>query len=439
MFSFGKDDQEKAEQDFERAEELFDALQYKKAGKYFTKAAERFIEMKDHKFATESYLQAANSYIHDDRHEDVIESLKNAANTSLEQTKFSEAQNYYSKALEYNENIQNSADRSRNFVHFSVMNFICHFIKGNKEEGLKVIKKIQKKVDTEYFKEHLLVHLVTNLTLAVREKKKAYLERIKKDLSKYTTTSNEKILILHAIMLADLQASLTPELKFDQEQYTTKELIALYIKLSGEQLQNISDKDLYPYQIEKLIIEDIKISLSDNFAVQTKPTYPLDLRPDDGLDVEFVFKPHFQKEESYIGPLKMICKIDDTFTLYIEERNENKIDLVAPPTHLDVSIKNLKTPLVGQTFPLEILIKNNSDGEASQVKVEATFPENLRVMRGTTEKQIYSIRKNEEVRWEINVKPMEAGEYEVKVDLTFKDPDQNEIKEENSFPVSIKL
>jgi hypothetical protein len=47
MFSFGKSPKEKAEKDFNKAEQLFDAIQYKKAGKYYESAGESFYEIND--------------------------------------------------------------------------------------------------------------------------------------------------------------------------------------------------------------------------------------------------------------------------------------------------------------------------------------------------------------------------------------------------------
>jgi hypothetical protein len=60
-------------------------------------------------------------------------------------------------------------------------------------------------------------------------------------------------------------------------------------------------------------------------------------------------------------------------------------------------------------------------------------------MRGTMDKQIYSLRSNEDIKWEINLKPLEAGDYVIKIFIKFVDPDQNEIEEIKEFPVSITL
>ena len=60
-------------------------------------------------------------------------------------------------------------------------------------------------------------------------------------------------------------------------------------------------------------------------------------------------------------------------------------------------------------------------------------------MRGTLKKQIYSLRTNENIKWEINIKPIEAGDYTIKIFSKFNDPDQNIIEESKEFPLDIKM
>jgi len=80
-----------------------------------------------------------------------------------------------------------------------------------------------------------------------------------------------------------------------------------------------------------------------------------------------------------------------------------------------------------------------SEGEALDIKIDIEFPEKLKIMRGTTKKQIYSLRTNEDLKWEINLKPLEAGDYIIKINIKFMDPNQNPIEETKEFPFSIKL
>ena len=99
----------------------------------------------------------------------------------------------------------------------------------------------------------------------------------------------------------------------------------------------------------------------------------------------------------------------------------------------------MRPHLIGKSFPLEILIENKSKGEALDLNIEIDFPENLKVMRGTLKKQIYSLRTNENMKWEISLKPIEAGDYSIKIKTTFKDPDQNQIGEIKEFSLKVLL
>ena len=83
--------------------------------------------------------------------------------------------------------------------------------------------------------------------------------------------------------------------------------------------------------------------------------------------------------------------------------------------------------------------ENKSEGEALGVNINIEFPEELKVMRGTINKQIYSLRKNEDMKWELSVKPTEAGDFTIVFHIKFNDPDQNLIELTQEFPYSIKM
>ena len=129
----------------------------------------------------------------------------------------------------------------------------------------------------------------------------------------------------------------------------------------------------------------------------------------------------------------------DKFIFLLQEKEVIKPNIISPPPSLDISLKNLRPPLIGQTFPLEILIENSSEGDALELNINIEFPKELKIMRGTTKKQVYSLSSNDNITWEINLNPLEAGDYIIKMDISFKDPDQNLIEEKKTFPFSIKL
>jgi len=117
-----------------------------------------------------------------------------------------------------------------------------------------------------------------------------------------------------------------------------------------------------------------------------------------------------------------------------------QLKISSPPTQIGVFFKNLKPPIINQTFPLEITISNKSSGEAIEIEIELEFPKELKVMRGTTKKQIYSIRPHEDIKWEIQVKPLEPGEFDINTTVKYRDSDNNVMgPKSKAYPMEIKL
>jgi len=233
--------------------------------------------------------------------------------------------------------------------------------------------------------------------------------------------------------------SLKMNLSLDKEIYTTNDLITLTLEIDTKPLLEISDYIFYEYQIKELKITKIGIKISDNFTTQEKPELPIILNPGQIYNLKFKIKPHFQLEKPFIGPILLTSELDGELIFYHETTQQLTPTLISPPPSLELSIKNLRPPLIDKTFPLEILLENKSEGEALDLNVEVEFPDEMKVMRGTLKKQIYSLKPNEDMKWEINLKPLEAGDYLIKIDITFKDPDSNQITETKEFPFSIKL
>ncbi|RLI60636.1 MAG: hypothetical protein DRO88_14070, partial [Promethearchaeia archaeon] len=60
-----------------------------------------------------------------------------------------------------------------------------------------------------------------------------------------------------------------------------------------------------------------------------------------------------------------------------------------------------------------------------EIEVEFEFPEDLKMMRGTFKKNIYSLSPNEQLHWQILVKAFDVGEFPIKTIVSFKDEDGN--------------
>jgi tetratricopeptide (TPR) repeat protein len=434
----GKDPRENAEKQQKKAERFFELSQYRKAGKVFNDAGSLFLNLHDFDQATDCFYAAAQAFSKNEKISPMINALRYAGDASLYQNEFSEANQFFKNVIKYIPHLKTPSERDSQTVLFSALSYLCLFIKGKQDQGLEFLKQIKKKVDSNYFKENPLIRLVKNLTIAVRDKNQSYLDRVEEEFENYKFREAEGTLMKKVLVLAKTHISLITELRLDKAQYTTKETMNLTLDIDTTPLLEISKYPFYNYEIKKLEILNAGISLSDNLITSKKPDLPLPLKPGQKDKLKFEIKSHFQVDKSFIGPILLTCKLDEHFIFYLKTQTIMP-NLISPPATLDISLKNLRTPLIDQTFPMEIQLKNNGKGEAFQINIEVSFPEQLKMMRGTTKKQIFSLRSNEDIKWEINLKPVEAGDHEIKFQIKFSDADQNEIDEVKTFPLSIKL
>jgi len=430
----GKDPEEQ----FLKAQQLFRAHQFKKSGKKFHNAGMSFLELEDYLHAKSSFLNGANAFIEAQKDEPVLVLLRLASEVSLLTDDYIGANNVYKQTMEIISNLKKSDDRNYNYILFSVLAYFCLFVNGRQNEGLDYLKRMQKKVDSNYFKESNLIQLVTDLTVAHRDKNQKIIDKVRNDINSYRLREEELLLLKKVILIIQSQIRLEPRVELDKKEYTTNELINLTINFDTSPLIKEFEDSFYDFTVTTFEVSKVLIEMSDNLSLNKKPNFPIEISLGENNPINFLLKPHFQMDKPFIGPIHISCVLNNNL-IFIYEIDAVEINLTSPLPTLDISIKNLRPPLIGQSFPLEVLIENKSDGEALDVKVEVEFPEFLKVMRGTVEKQIYSLRSNEELKWELNVKPIEAGDYIIEVRVKFKDPDQNDIDQVKQFPFSIKL
>jgi len=433
----GKDPQITAQKELDKAELHYHAAQYKKAGKYFASAGAQFIKLHEYKIARECFSYAAKSFDFLDSYYLAMEAMRNAGDASLFIDDYSNSNKFYKQALKFIPSLRR--DNDYYYILFSSLSFLCLFLEGKQDQGLTFLKEIRRNVDNDYFKESPLIGLVKDIIIAVRDKNDQYLKKIEGKFNQFDYNEGEKNLLKLVLALGKALNSLKTELILDKDQYTTRDIINFTINLDTSQIIDVSKYPFYNYEFKKVTISNIVTSFSDNITAQKKPVLPLTLKPGENYDFIFELKSHFQLEKPFIGPIVLTCEFDDKFITDYEYSEKILPNIISPPPSLDISMKNLRPPLIGQTFPLEFLIENKSEGDALQLEINIEFPKELKVMRGTTKKQIYSLSSNDSITWELSMRPSEAGDYNIKMDLKFKDPDQNQIEETKNFPFSITL
>lgn len=435
----GKDPRTNAEKELNKAELYYDGKQYKKAGKLFKSVGDSFFKLKEFKIAQECYSYAAKSYDFEERPDLTIDNLKYAADSSLLIRDFSTSNKFFKGTIRHIPNLRKQENRNFYYIFFSSLSYFCQFLEGKQDQALEFIKEIKKDVDGDYFKESPFISIIKNLTIAIRDRNSNYLDKIEKDFNIYNLNEAETILLKRVLAVAKAQIMLITTYNLDKEKYTTRDLITLTINVDTKPIIDISNYAFFNYNFKEITISNISLNVSDNITAQKKPKFPIALKAGENYDFHFVLKPHFQLEEPFIGPIVFTCEFDNKFVAYREDKDKIKPNIISPPPSLEISMKNLRPPLIGQSFPMEFLIENKSDGDALELSIELEFPEQLKVMRGTLKKQIYSLASNETINWELNLKPTEPGDYKINMDIKFKDPDQNLIEEAREFPFAIKM
>jgi len=434
----GKDQRLAIEKQVLKAERLFKAKQFKKAGKNYYLAGNLFLKLNEFEEAKNCYINGVKTFAEIKKFDTVIELLRQSGEACLYADKFVEANLVYKEALSYIPKLKREGDRNSNYVIFSVLSYLCLFLKGIPDEGLDYLKRIKKKVNKEFFKENPLIKLVSEITISLRDNQIKYVEKIKKNIGSYKFREAETKLLKNVLLLINLKLLVDSTFKLDKETYSTNESINLTLNFDTLSLPQILKDSYYQFELRDFNITKISINLSDNLTTSRKPSVPFVIDVGKESRIEFIFKPHFQVDNPIIGPMIITCELNKNL-IFMYETQSLIPKLTSPPATLSVSIKNLRPPLIDKTFPLEILIENRSKGEALDVKINVEFPEKLKIMRGTVKKQIYSLRTNEDLTWVINLKPLEAGDYIIKINIKFMDPDQNPIEETKEFPFSINL
>ncbi|TFF88542.1 MAG: hypothetical protein EU548_08720, partial [Promethearchaeota archaeon] len=196
-----------------------------------------------------SYFNAARAFMNDERFDDVLECLRLAGNAALHEDQILEANKFFANAIDYIPELKDEEEQDYYYVFFSVLNYMCLFLKGKFEKGLNLIKKIKNRVDDTYFKENKLIYLITDFIVAIRDKKLAYLEKVEKNFNEYQDLKEaEKKLIKYVLMIAKISIKISPSLKIEEKQYTTNDIINLSAKISTESLLDFSKDSFYNYK-----------------------------------------------------------------------------------------------------------------------------------------------------------------------------------------------
>ena len=405
---------QKARAALEKAESLLDKRQYKKSGQFFHKSGDLYGDLDEWKIAEQCYYYSSKNYHRlggDDNRNFHRASLveRKAGNMMIANKNFTKARDYFDIAAK--SILKSEAKDQENMAIVNIgWAFFCYFLQGRLEDGINYVKRLRDQFfsDADEFNDHILIQIVRKLSKALLNNKEQYVDDIidaieHKEKIIEDITKHEILLLKETLIVALTSLMMSYSLEAKKDTYERDELITLETKLNYSRLEEFLQYSFVPRQFKSLEVTDFSFTISDNIGTKEKPQVPvkLDVKEFKTKLLPITFRSNFPGE-GYIGPIELTLMIDGIhqFTLKSERHH---LKVISPNAQLGVQLIPQKTPVMNQTFPLEVVVANNSEGDTMEIEVQFEFPETLKMMRGTMEKKIYSLRPNEEFKWQIMV------------------------------------
>lgn len=427
----------KARKRLDKAELLYDNERYDKASKLFEKAADGYRELEEYKIAEQCYYYAARSHLHEQEFIDGSDAMRNAANCCVFLDDYKKAADYYDVSAKYALRSNKWKEGEFKSILSASFAYLCWFIQGKQDKGLAFIKRIKKNVDSSEFAENRLTKLVKGLTLAIINKDDSALRVVEDEFIDYKFRPSEMKLIKDTLVLAKAHLLLDYHVEVKNPQVIHEDLVQYSLKIDFSKIKKIEKDDYLSHKFKSLRIVDIGIAQSDNLSTKKVPKTPIDV-DNIKMELEFTARANFPGE-GYVGPLMFTIELDGKLYFFAKTKKHD-ITVKSPPAQLGINLQPLKNPIINQTFPMEVVINNPSDADVSNISIEFEFPKSLRLMRGTTEKKIYQLIKNEDFTWNVSLKPLEPGTHTIKATLTFYDQDGKKIGPKTAdLPFEINL
>ncbi len=414
----------KAKLTLNKAEILLDKSAHKKSASHFKKAGELFDELQEWKIAEQCYFYSSKNYTRIGKYYQAALMQRNAANNTLRDNNYQKARDYFDVGAK--SVLKAKVSRLDEFVAENIgFAFLCYFVQGRYQDGISYVKRFKTRIDPDLFNSNLMLIIAQHVTNAVVNEEELFIDKLLDQYSLFKFTEMENLIIKDALIVALASLMVRVEMNFTETEFQRETIIEVTPEIDTGRLTEFKSYDILPHKFSELKITDLRIKMGDNLSIKDRPEIPMSLNVSKfGKEpLPFKFRSNIPGQ-SFIGPLQLSVTVDGKFNFALESE---KVDILitSPDAVIGVTLTPHRTPVINQSFPVEVLISNKSDGNAMEILVEFEFPEDLKMMRGTLAKTIYSLSPNEDMHWQIMVKAFDVGEIPIKTSVTFKDEDGN--------------
>ncbi|MHA1683443.1 MAG: tetratricopeptide repeat protein [Promethearchaeota archaeon] len=333
--------------------------------------------------------------------------------------------------------IKGGEDEPGFIIHVTTMYCFIMYLKSEYAKAREFLKKILTMFDSESVKSTELYNILKTFFGSLTKRKMGKIT-IEESLVEHIGLSNEEWTIInHAVRLRKLLDGANVSFKIQEP--STEEGYLEGVPVTSIINMDIGNDDVIESITDAITITGISVEKSNDLAITEKFTIPSSIKFGGSLELKETFKSYYPGSNE-IGPVKLELKIGE----YLAEVHLDGItfEIHAQAVNIEINIEELGEPMIGKSFPLRIEVMNKSKGDANDLKIEITMPEDesIDMVRGTLMKKIFSLAAGESTYWEIMLRPNEEGTHELKAGIVFKDSERNTIGPvEKTIPLEIKL
>ncbi|MFX0099548.1 MAG: hypothetical protein ACFFCS_08195 [Candidatus Hodarchaeota archaeon] len=415
-----------------------------KAVKQFLKAAEIFEQIanktKDESawdLVINNLVDAAKCLLDEGAYIAAAKLQGKLANLYLSLGNYNTAADYYNVSAKYLLKDKNVNNEAPTVLRLAAMYSFLQVLQAEYNKAWSFLKKILGMFDSMQVVEYNLFSVIKDFYKAILKDKPFTTKLNKGALAKEGLTDEE-------IKIIDYCSRIKKLIDNSEFTFTIKDPEDGKVYLEGETICStlsitVAEDKVLGKKNDKLEINSILVDKSNDLAIEEEFKVPCTIDFRGHTELQKKFKSYYAGENE-LGPLLIEMHYDD----FIIKKSLPgiKFKVHGQPTYISVNFEELQEPMIGKSFPVRVEVANESRGSANNLEVNIVIPEDdpIHLVRGTLTKKVYSLGAGESTAWDIKLKPLEEGTFNLKVLVTFKDADGKSIGPiENNVPLEIKI
>ncbi|MHA1377082.1 MAG: hypothetical protein ACTSRG_01755 [Candidatus Helarchaeota archaeon] len=391
---------DKALKIYAKAEKYIAKQKFDKAKDNFKKAIKEFYNIKAYKQAQKIINKFVESALIERDYIEAAMALYQAANIALIENNIKKALEHYKSSINFFVEHAYFGKKEEEIKYRSLCLYpLCEASIGKFEQAIEHYKTNLKDIPKRYKFKLPIIDFCTSIFNSFISKKIEILKGSESLLEDLKLLEGESNLVHNLMKIIEIYIKTKVKSKINKEKIEAGDEFSLKISLDSPE----------PLEITNYFLEYDKSRLNLINVPKVISNKPLEFK----FEVKVAGKAKF-------GPLLLNCKTHSGIEFPFKYQSILNILPGRPKLEIE-SEKEYKT-LEGDVFDLEFIVTNKGKGEAQNIKVELDLPEEILIIAGTNEKNLFSLNSKENYTFTFPLQTLKSGIYEGKIKTSFEIP-----------------